>query len=92
MRLIDADRMKQNIKIGEEHPGITAMLEGWIDCQTTIDAEPVRHGHWTNLPHSNWYECSECKATWDMDVPPEESGMYFCPNCGAKMDEEEMNG
>lgn len=46
------------------------------------DVAPVVHGHWVygefGIPH-----CSECgeEAKLDMISP-------FCPNCGAKMDEE----
>ena len=61
-----------------------AMIE--IDCQPTVDAEPVRHGHWIDrngaivAPFWERYECSECGARSDSSK--------YCHNCGAKMDEE----
>ena len=57
-------------------------------AQATVDAEPVRHGHWTYLYDGN-YKCSECGSWWTCEDTPIESGMLFCPNCGAKMDEVE---
>ena len=51
----------------------------------TIDAEPVRHGYWSEHPDEscslfNGWECSECKQ-----IVSGGRGNY-CPNCGAKMD------
>lgn len=56
-----------------------------IEKQKSVDAEPVRHGHW--IPKSlryrdlfaRDYRCSECGAD------PIGTSNY-CPNCGAKMD------
>ena len=48
----------------------------------TIEAEPVRHGHWEIVDFADplRYGCSKCKVlSWDLS--------NFCPNCGAKMDE-----
>ena len=55
----------------------------------TADVAPVKHGHWTEINHSEnfgdyHFVCSECKCnTPDRAyvVAPD-----FCPNCGAKMD------
>lgn len=47
----------------------------------TIEAEPIRHGHW------NWVDgvrCSLCNYKLQVTGIPS-----YCPNCGAKMDEEE---
>lgn len=53
------------------------------------DVAPVKHGHWTEIDHSEnfgdyHFVCSECKCnTPDRAyvVAPD-----FCPNCGARMD------
>lgn len=52
-----------------------------------VDAVPVRYGHW--IYHPDWqedgecgYECSECLRGVDVDYA-------YCPNCGAKMNEED---
>ena len=88
-RLIDADRIVYSWVIdndGEEHDGVT--LQSIIDKMPTVDAEPVRHGHWINhyddlFPEESTQECSVCHA--------EQMGTMlndnYCPNCGARMDE-----
>ena len=43
-------------------------------------AEPVRHGKWTVTPI--YIKCSECGESF-MLMP-----QNYCPNCGARMDEE----
>lgn len=46
----------------------------------TIEAEPVRHGHWEIADYADplRYGCSKCKVlSWDLS--------NFCPNCDAKM-------
>ena len=52
--------------------------------------ERVNKGHWENFSGTN-YSCSECGAWWSWDGTQEESGMNFCPSCGADMREESEN-
>ena len=64
-----------------------------VDVAPTVDAVPVRHGHWIMNEYDELY-CSVCG-----DIASLDSGEYFyrgkirfddsfyCPNCGAKMDE-----
>ena len=87
MRLIDADALRKNI-IGVymaayscRDEDIADMMEDVlyeIDTAPTVDAEPVRHGNWMGTV------CSACgKSTsfyYDCD---------YCPNCGAKMEEQD---
>lgn len=85
MRLIDADEIKK--KSYYAYPSIDHLCLSSsvvdvsdIDNSPTIEAEPVRHGHWDwyiNLKHP---KCSSCKK---------ESKVVsnYCPACGAKMDE-----
>ena len=67
-----------------------AYAEGWnslikiIKEAPTVDAEPVRHGRWSEpYPNDIWdcYKCSECGNMTDRVT-------LYCPNCGAKMDAE----
>lgn len=98
MRLIDADALIESIKHGlwdwETINGIESrtVLEQTIQDiknEPTIDAEPVRHGKW-EVKNECGYEdmtCSVCRRVckdygWFADE------WNFCPNCGAKMDEE----
>ena len=64
-----------------------------INSAPTIDAEPVRHGWWIDMQEDDategMWRCSECGSDRYFDIfTPEEAGCYYCPNCGAKMDEE----
>lgn len=66
----------------------------------TIDVAPVKHGHWAYNPNGlDWnlgaWECSLCHSV-NNNLPCDERiiptiflGSTYCPNCGAKMDEQE---
>lgn len=58
-----------------------------IEKMPTVDAAPVVHGRWIERPFllGTTHVCSECNDYYGM---PHEIFKY-CPNCGAKMDEEE---
>ena len=64
-----------------------AILQGLLN---EIDGElvPIRHGRWINIK-DDFPMCSECGyfSPFDHDKCDYEYGNY-CPNCGAKMDEE----
>lgn len=82
MRLIDADALKFFHAINEGSVIYVPLRD--IVSAPTIDAEPVRHGHWCDngIKGSILNGCSICGYT---------CGAYsfnYCPNCGAKMDGE----
>lgn len=59
----------------------------------SADVAPVRHGRWkkdylcsTSGGTYSVIRCSECDFQFPMTVT------NYCPNCGAKMDEEENDG
>lgn len=57
-----------------------------LSKQTTVEAEPVRHGRWINDTF-----CSECKrfpVDVSVSISNQELTKHFsrCPHCGAKMD------
>ena len=54
-----------------------------IVCLPTIEAEPVKHGHWIDKQNGRWIyaECSHCKTVHDVKS-------NYCPNCGAQMIDE----
>ena len=50
----------------------------------TVDAVPVVHGRWIELPSmAPEYECSECGQSYEWWEVTE---AHYCPNCGAHMD------
>ena len=83
MRLIDADALKLDIMCVY---GSNPQYIRWLNHAPTVDAEPVRHGQWIDrngaivAPFWERYECSECGARSD--------NSNYCPNCGARMEEE----
>ena len=70
--------------------------EDVIDDLPSADVAPVRHGRWIGTEYDGYangfpvydvYECSECGMEYDSTDDGEITHNY-CPNCGAKMDEE----
>ena len=82
MKLIDADAL-YDIVIDSIKPMTTneaIILQDFVallEDAPTVDAEPVRHGHWEDS--SNGWTCSICNRDVSRDY-------NYCPNCGAKMD------
>lgn len=70
-------------------PGFSmGRVEMYIDEFPAADVAPVVHGRWIDngIPGSMLSGCSECGFT---------CGAYsfkYCPNCGAKMDNEAADG
>ena len=52
-----------------------------IDDIATADVQEVKHGKWVRTKLCN--ECSICRAGW-IGLPETK----YCPNCGARMNEE----
>ena len=50
------------------------------------DVAEVRHGRWEK--HGSKWQCTGCKVLMSIDGTPQENLLYYCPNCGAKMDGE----
>lgn len=95
MRLIDADESLKRINDifprrteSDYQKGIAvgmAMAKVAINEQPTIDAEPVRHGHWIErygVFDGTYYKCSVCNYNCSRTKE------NYCSDCGAKMDGE----
>lgn len=99
-RLIDADVLIKKIKkegllgdgysYDERESDVIEMIE---ECDT-IDAEPMRHGHWIKNNDRDGWSCSICHKNdcyaylYNYDTDVEDIQDYYCPYCGAKMDAE----
>ena len=97
VRLIDANALIEAIcKKCPEYdfkPDATDTVSGCLTYDViasapTIEAQPVKHGHW--IKKDIFYVCSECGIEliddWFEQIAIFQDGyMPFCPNCGAKM-------
>lgn len=87
-RLIDADELRDNMLYAMCGTGYQHVAMREIDFMPTIDAVPIRHGKWLpeNRTMDAFWVCSCC------GFPSEAHGAFkiykYCPNCGARMDEE----
>ena len=81
--LIDLDSAINEISrfVGYLDDDMILRLQIAIKRLPTIDAVPVRHGHWEYIG-GYWYQyrCSNCILCVEYKT-------NFCPHCGAKMDE-----
>lgn len=90
MRLIDADalipQMESDANQMEDPIAIMFAYAAISDIKhaPTVDAKPVRHGHWIKpddgcvRPFWEKYICSECLC--------HSGNTAYCPSCGAKME------
>lgn len=67
-----------------------------IDSIPAADVAPVVHGRWISweqadnfIPSARRHECSVCHDAAQVLVNGLELLSDYCPNCGARMDEEE---
>lgn len=88
MRAIDADALREcytdlddNLKVP------VAICKANIDSMPTIEAEPIRHGHWIDEGlvdgcQNRYCRCSECGKG---DTQAISQRVPYCWWCGAKM-------
>lgn len=101
VRPIDAnallEKLKQNLRdyrdvMNEDGACATLIAIRDVEKAPTLDYEPVVHAHWNvdNSFHSGAkkaHSCSKCKYIAYQDT--DEELHKRCPECGAKMDEEQ---
>lgn len=99
-RLIDADALMPRLEfIREAEHQIFYGKESWgfvSKCITAVEDAPTieerKTGEWIsgaeNFNTNYSHECSQCGALIDMYHGGADD-YYFCPNCGAKMEETE---
>lgn len=85
-RYIDANDLKKyaleyEFECTSDERAIFHMIEN----APTVDAEPVRHGHWIFHTMSGTAGCSVCHRSF-YDVYDADGADRFCRSCGAKMD------
>ena len=94
--LIDREKLVQEIKSQSNRLCLGNISTSDIDVEDivqlivdapTVDAEPVRHGHWDDE-----CRCTACGWYGDDWYKRDAVRFSYCPNCGAKMDLEGDNG
>lgn len=67
-------------------------IRRFVRNRPAVGAEPVRHGRWIQvITVPSYHYCSYCKSTHKMTMSCNKYVLLkYCPNCGAKMDEEDM--
>ena len=100
MRLIDADKAKEKLRGNAQKDGnpfvgaIVEMFCEFLDQAPTVENVPASvtpvHGEWIlkHVGRGHYWECSVCHTNPCIYVT---NDTKFCPNCGAKMDEEEKH-
>lgn len=93
--LIDRQALLRDI---EKYHLSDGMFQHWVEVQPSVEAEPVRYGHWIikDNPGTGWYRvtCSQCGEDVTSVAPvigffPKAKVIWdFCPECGARMDGE----
>ena len=71
----------------ELYPSEYAELENALNRIPAADVAPVVHERWEK--HGSKWQCTGCKVLMSIDGTPQENLLYYCPNCGAKMDKKE---
>ena len=85
MRLIDADALLAKMRRTNRY--FTVKFD--IEEAPTIEAEPVIHSRWVEDRDGDEY-CENCSRYMpSREVTGDPSAINYCPNCGAKMDEED---
>lgn len=88
MRLIDVDEIKLPQGFFEKVDNVPKFYE-WLGTLPTVDAEPIRHGHWIEeykTDDGKMVRCSACRMVYWIGTGREGN---YCPHCGSKMDQEE---
>ncbi|MBR2556329.1 MAG: hypothetical protein IKE94_15895 [Aeriscardovia sp.] len=106
MRLIEADaiyKILESCEIKKDTYG--SLLNDWdhgyncgieraeseIECAPTVDAVPVRHGHWIDIDSETYtwaIRCNKCGHERSM-MSTQKTYPTYCEKCGARMDGEE---
>lgn len=98
MRLIDADYVLEGCNGFRNNPSRKfnngmALVEDIVKNAPTVDAKPIRHGHWIpvnpDVYGAEQFECSVCGVYSGDGLCRKELDYEYCPNCGALMDEVE---
>ena len=92
-RFIDSDKLIWQVQNNDKYGTITKQVFiSLLQNSEMEDVAPVVHAHWIEVDDgwgNPYWTCSHCREPWWLEEgTPEDNNMFFCMNCGAKMDEE----
>lgn len=96
-RLIDADALHSEISKWPDSVMYKDWVQSAIATAPTVpsDVQPVRHGRWITEDEyyvDDTYICSACGYEFIItDGDLESNELNYCPRCGAKMDDKDIN-
>ena len=83
--------LNANVFVGCRLPNNCPLVEVIRDIPSA-EVEPVKRGKWIYDNQFHWYRasCSECGYMRATDIKADNwNGWKYCPNCGAKMENED---
>lgn len=97
-RYIDADvlmkELEREVELADDWKTAHEIVNV-VKYAPTVDVEPVKHGEWMGAEYDGYADgnpvyyswmCSVCHAEVESEGEPPE--FRYCPNCGARMEEE----
>lgn len=72
---------------------IGVVVDLCIKSAPAVDVQEIKHGKWIKMdiiPDDVDYYCSKCRNFIDIAIggeTPIDRGFFYCPNCGAKMED-----
>ena len=79
--LIDRQALLRDI---EKYHLSDGKFQHWVEVQPSVEAEPVRYGHWYIQRFGSDAKCSECGMNFT-DAYDIENHDKYCRHCGARM-------
>ena len=99
-RYIDAEEFSKNLSLRVYMEDDNFFTEEVVKAMDTVkraesetetaDVQPVVHAHWVVCPSGDVY-CSNCEWSPEKGYTVADlqlTDVYYCPHCGARMDEE----
>ena len=82
------------VRPGSKLAGIISRYAKAIDSAPIVDAKPIVHGRWERRKSPAgivYYTCTVCENCNWLDSFDALKKYYYCPHCGAKMDDDDSS-
>lgn len=76
---------------GDEEEATRYHVLSWAIQEMKATQPERKTGRWIEWDEDCTWECSSCGEPWTLiEGTPKQNGMNYCPNCGARMEGEEV--